>query len=161
LEENLMPLCKRLVLKHSIEINTTPKKIWDFFKNIEENYTKWHPKDHLKFKWISGKPLDLGSSLYSEQYVFGKIQKYNGYISDVTHNKRIAFRFRYPVSLITPGIEWLIKSKGKKSIFTAITYIRAGHFYKKIFRKGMRNLIKEHNRHVNEEGEILKKLLEE
>jgi len=36
----------------------------------------------------------------------------------------------------------------------------AGHLYKKLFKKGMKNLIKEHDRHVAEEGENLKKILE-
>jgi hypothetical protein len=38
-----MPLFKTLQLSHSIEIKTTPVKIWHFFKNIEQNYTIWHP----------------------------------------------------------------------------------------------------------------------
>ena len=46
-----MPLCKRLLLSHSVDINTTPEKIWDFFKNLDKNYTTWHPKDHILFKW--------------------------------------------------------------------------------------------------------------
>jgi hypothetical protein len=155
-----MPLCKRLILKHSIEINTTPDKIWDFFKNIETNYQKWHPKDHIIFKWTEGKPLEVGSKIYSEQLVFGKPQKYKGYVKKTISNRKITFGFKYPVSMLTPGIEWLIEPKGSKTIFTAITYFRAGHLFKKLFKKGMKNLIEEHDRHVAEEGETLKKLLE-
>jgi hypothetical protein len=155
-----MPLFKRLELKHSIEINTTPEKIWNFFKNIEKNYTSWHPEDHIKFIWSEGKPLEVGSTTYSEQLVFGKPQKYKGFVKEIIPNRKIVFGFKYPVSLISPNIEWRIEPKGSKTIFTAITYMRAGHFYKKLFKKGMKNLITEHDRHVAEEGEKLKKLLE-
>jgi len=154
-----MPLCKRLELSHSIEIKTSPEKIWNFFKNTD-NYTTWHPKDHIKFIWTEGKPLEIGSKFYSEQLVFGKVQKYKGHIKETIPNRKIVFTFKFPVSLISPEIEWRIEPKGSNTVFTAITYMRAGHLYKKLFKKGMKNLIKEHDRHVAEEGENLKKILE-
>ena len=154
-----MPLCKRLELSHSIEIKTTHEKIWNFLRN-PDNYTTWHPKDHIKMMWTEGKPFELGSKFYSEQLVFGKVQKYNGQIIELIPNRKVVFRFKFPVSLISPKIEWHTETKGENTVFTAISYIRAGHLYKKLFKKGMKNLITEHNRHVGEEGENLKKILE-
>jgi len=154
-----MPLFKRLELSHSIEIKTTHEKIWNFLKN-PENYITWHPKDHIKSIWTEGKPLELGSKFYSEQLVFGKVQKYKGQIKEVIPNRKIVFKFKFPVSLISPEIEWRTETKGENTVFTAISYLRAGHLYKKLFKKGMKNLITEHNRHVGEEGENLKKILE-
>ena len=154
-----MSLFKPLRLSHSIEIKTTPEQIWNFLKN-PDNYTTWHPKDHIKLIWTEGKPFELGSKMYSEQRVFGKIQKYNGQIKELIPNKKVVFRFKFPVSLISPEIEWRIEPKGSSTVFTAISYIRAGHLYKKIFKKDMKKLITEHNRHVSEEGENLKKILE-
>lgn len=154
-----MPLCKRLELRHSIEIKTTPDQIWNFLKN-PENYTIWHPKDHIRMMWTEGKPFELGSKFYSEQLVFGKVQKYNGELTEVIPNSKVVFRFKFPVSLISPEIEWRIEPKESSTVFTAISYIRAGYLFKKIFKKHMENLITEHNRHVGEEGENLKKILE-
>lgn len=154
-----MPLFKRLELSHSIEIKTTPEMIWNFLKN-PENYTIWHPKDHIKVIWTEGKPFELGSKFYSEQLVFGKVQKYKAQIKEVIPNRKIVFTFNLPVSLISPEIEWRIEPKGSNTVFTAISYIRAGHLFKKLFRNGMKNFIEEHNRHVGEEGENLKNLLE-
>ena len=154
-----MPLCKRLELSHSIEIKTTPEKIWNFLKN-PENYTIWHPQDHIKVIWTEGKPFEVGSKFYSEQRVFGKVQKYNAKIQEIIPNRKIVFTFKFPVSLISPEIEWRIESKGSNTVFTAISYLRAGYLLKKVFKKGMNKLIEEHNRHVGEEGENLKKLLE-
>ncbi len=154
-----MPLFQRLELSHSIEIKTTPELIWNFLKN-PENYTIWHPKDHIKVIWTEGKPFELGSKFYSEQLVFGKVQKYKAQIKEVIPNRKIVFTFKLPVSLISPEIEWRIEPKGSNTVFTAISYIRAGHLFKKLFRNGMKNFIEEHNRHVGEEGENLKNLLE-
>lgn len=155
-----MPLCKRLELRHSIEIKTTPEQIWNFLKN-PENYTIWHPKDHIKLIWTEGKPFERGSKMYSEQRVFGKVQKYNGEIKEVIPYRKVVFKFKFPVSLISPEIEWRIEPKGSSTVFTAISYIRAGYLFKKIFKKDMKKLITEHNRHVSEEAENLKKLLED
>ena len=156
-----MRLFKPLLLSHSIEIKTSPEKIWDFFKNIEQNYTTWHSDDHVKFHWTKGKSLNEGSTIYSEQYVMGKITKYKGMVAEIIPNRKITFKFIYPVSLISPKIEWLIEPKGSNTVFTAITYMRAGHLYKKLFKKGMKNIIEAHDKHVAEEGENLKKILEE
>ena len=154
-----MPLFKRLELSHSIEIKTTPEKIWNFLINAE-NYTIWHPEDHIKIIWTKGKPFKIGSEFYSEQFVLGKVQKYHGKIKEVIPNRKVVFNFKFPMSLISPEIKWYIEPKGSKTVFTAISIIRAGNLYKKLFKKGMKNLITEHNRHVGEEGENLKKLME-
>ena len=61
-----MSLCKPLLLRHSIDIKTSLETIWDFFYHIEQNYTTWHPHDHIIFKWTKGTPLEVGSTFYSE-----------------------------------------------------------------------------------------------
>ena len=154
-----MSLFKILELSHSIEIKTTHEKIWAFLRN-PDNYTIWHPQDHIRMMWTEGKPFEEGSKFYSEQLIFGKVQKYNGQIKEIIPNRKVVFTFKFPMSLISPKIVWYTETKGENTVFTAISYFRAGHLYKKLFKKGMKNLITEHNRHVGEEGENLKKILE-
>lgn len=155
-----MKLFKDLVLKHSIEINTTPEKIWSFFLDIERNYTTWHPKDHILFKWTKGNPLEKDSRCYAEQYVMGKVTKYNTICAEIILYRKIVFKFSFPISLITPKIEWIIEPMGSTTVFTAITYMRAGNLLRKISKKEMDKLIVAHDKHVNEEAENLKKILE-
>ena len=155
-----MPLFKQLLLKDSIEIDTTPEKIWEFFKNLDKNYTIWHPKDHIVFRWTKGDPLEEGSNCYAEQYVMGKAKKYNATLAEIIPNRKIVFKWSYPVSLVSPKVEWMITPKGTHSFFTAITYIRAGHLFNKLFKKGMRRVIDAHNKHTSEEAENLKNILE-
>ncbi|UCC38592.1 MAG: SRPBCC family protein [Candidatus Aminicenantes bacterium] len=147
-------------LKHSIEIKTSPEKIWAFFVNLEQNYTTWHPEDHVSFKWIKGKPWEEGSAFYAEQYAKGKLTKFKGTVCEVIPNRKIVFKFSFPISLISPKIEWLIEPKGSNSVFTAITHARAGVFFGKIFKKHWKNSKELHDKHTGEEGENLKKILE-
>jgi hypothetical protein len=102
----------------------------------------------------------VGSKFYSEQLIFGKVKKYDGKMKEIIPNRKVVFTFKFPISIFSPEIEWRIEPKGSTTVFTAISYMRAGYLWKKLFKKGMNNLIKEHDRHVGEEGENLKKILE-
>jgi len=110
---------------------------------------------------MEGKPLEKGTTCYVEQYVMGKPTKYNATLVEIIPNRKIVFKWSYPVSLLSPKVEWLIEPKGNKTTFTAIIHMRAGHLFKKLFKKGMKNVIVTHDKHVLEEGENLKKILEE
>jgi uncharacterized protein YndB with AHSA1/START domain len=147
-------------LRHSIEIETTPEKIWEFFINLDKNYTTWHPEDHILFKWTKGEPLREGTSFYAEQYVKGKKTKYKGTCAEIVPNRKIVFEFAFPISIVSPKVEWQIEPKGPNTVFTAITYMRIGRLFLKLFKKHMQKAKEQHDKHVGAEGENLKKILE-
>ena len=118
-----MELFKQLILKDVIEIRTTPEKIWEFFTNLEENYKDWHPIDHVLFKWTKGKPMESDSHWYGEEFLNGKLKKLKGTIGEVVPNRKIVFKYSFPLSLASPGFEWRIEIKGSKSVFTALGYV--------------------------------------
>jgi len=153
-------LFKQSELKHSIEIETTPEKIWEFFVNLDKNYTAWHPGDHVSFRWIKGEPLEEGTAFYAEQYVRGKITKYQGICKEIIPYKKIVFKFAFPIALMSPQVEWQIEPKGSYCIFTAITYMRFGRLFQKLFKKHMKDSMELHDKHVGAEGENLKQILE-
>jgi uncharacterized protein YndB with AHSA1/START domain len=155
-----MSLFSQIVLSDSIEIKTTPEKIWEFFTNLEKNYSTWHPQDHILFKWTKGIPMESGSNWYGEEVVRGKVFKLRGTIGEVIQNRKIVFKYSFPVSLVAPGFEWLVDPKGQNSVFTAKSYLRAGDLFYKLSKKEMEAKIGMHNKHVGEEGENLKRILE-
>jgi uncharacterized protein YndB with AHSA1/START domain len=155
-----MGLFEPLLLKDSIEIKTTPEKIWDFFANLDKNYTTWHPDDHIVFKWVEGNPLQEGSKFYAEQLVMGKAKQYNGTISEIIPYRKIVVNFAFPISLVSPKIEWLLEPKNSTTVFSAITYMRFGKLFSKLFKKHMDTMIKIHNKHTWAEAENLKKIME-
>lgn len=155
-----MSLIKPLILEDSIEIKTSPEKIWEFFIKLQENYKLWYPKDHVEFKWVKGKPMETGSHWYAEETFEGHSKKIKGVIGEVILNRKIVFKCSFPVTLISPGFEWHIEPKGSNSVFTAISIIKCEGFYRMISKKQMDTAIRINKKHVKEEGENLKKILE-
>lgn len=155
-----MRLFEQLVLKDSIEIRTKPEIIWDFFTNLERNYKAWHPEDHILFKWIKGKPMESGSIWYGEEILKGKLKKLKGTIAEVIPNKKIVFKFSFPISILSPGFEWHVEPKNSGSVFTAIGYMRCFELFRSIAKNHVDTGIEAGKKHVKEEGENLKKLLE-
>jgi uncharacterized protein YndB with AHSA1/START domain len=155
-----MAFSKQQSIKDSIEIKTTPEKIWEFFVHLDENYRAWHPEDHILFRWIGGKPLEVGSTFYAEQRVKGKVVKYRGTFIEIIPNRKIVFKCAFPVSVVSPKFEWLIEPKDPNCVFTAVTYMRFGRLFQKLFKKHIEGSKQVHDKHVKAEGENLKKILE-
>ena len=88
-----MGFLEDVVLEHSIEIRTTPGKIFEFFRqlHLDDNYRKWHPDDHVLIRWVKGKPWEEGSVVYAEQYAHGKLHKLKYIIMKVVPDREIEF----------------------------------------------------------------------
>ena len=146
---------ERIVLKDTVEIETTPEKIWEFWANMDKNYKAWHPQDHILFSWIKGKPMEEGSKIYAEETVGGKLLKLKVTCVDVVPNRKFALTLPFPRSLFCK-YEYLIEPRGAKTAFTAFTYLK----YPGIARKRIELVVEVGKKHVREEGENLKKILE-
>lgn len=147
-------------LSHSIEINTRPEKIWEFFVNLDKNYTIWHPEDHVSFKWTKGEPLEEGAAFCAEQYAKGKRTKFRGICETIVPQRKIVFKFFFPISLVSPRVEYQIEPKDSTCVFTAITHMRWGRFFQKLLKRHMKDSLELHDKHVGVEAENLKKILE-
>jgi len=151
-----MSIFKEKVLSDSIEIDTTPEMIWDFFNNLEQNYKSWHPNDHVICKWIKGKPHEIGSIVYAEEILAGKLSKIKMLCTHAEINGRIEYKTLFPLSIFHPKSIYLIEKKGTKTVFSAINYFRIPM----LSNRFVDPLIKATEKHINEEGKLLKELLE-
>ncbi len=71
-------------------------------------------------------------------------------------NRMIEYRFLFPTSMICSGGSFNVEPSNSGSVFTAKLYFRFGKFLSKIYPSRL-NAIK---KHMKEEGENLKNLLE-
>lgn len=144
-----------ITLRDSIEIKTTHEKIFQWFVHFEENFIAWHP-DHLKCCWLKGKPFEEGSILYVEEYLHGKLHKMRFLGTKVEPNRKIEYKLLFPTSIICPKGSFIMEPKGESCIFTATLSFRFG----KIFSKLAKSRVEAVKKHMKEEGENLKRLLE-
>lgn len=72
-----MKLMEDAFLRHSIEIRTTPEKIFEFLSNLvdDESYRAWHSEDHVTLRCLKGSPWQEGSVIYAEEYIDGELHK--------------------------------------------------------------------------------------
>jgi len=147
-----------IILKDSIEIKTASEKIFNGLIKVfssEEYFKRWH-KDHVKCQWRRGKPFEEGSILYVEEYLHGDLHKMEFLGNKVDPNRKIEYKLLFPTSIICPKGSFIIEPTGENCIFTATLSFRFGWLFS-IFTKGRVEAIK---KHMKEEGENLKRLLE-
>ena len=150
-----MKLFEQLLLKDTVEINTTPEKIWEFWANMDKNYKALHPEDHILFQWTKGRPMEEGSTIYAEEVVGGKLLKGKVTCVDVVPNRKFALTLPFPRSLFCK-YEYLIEPRGDNTAFIAFTHLKFPGFA----RKRIQAIVEVGKKHVREEGENLKKILE-
>ena len=143
-----------VTLTHSIEIKTTPDKIFEWLKNLDQHHKEWH-SDHVRWINITGS-LDEGDIAYYEEYLHGKLHKIKFKITKIEENKRIEFKHLFPMSIICPKGSFILETREESTIFTAKLSFRFAWLFSKL-AKGRVEAIKTH---MKEEGENLKRLLE-
>jgi hypothetical protein len=156
-------LLKEQILTDSIEIKTTPEKVFDFFFHLvdDESYRAWHPDDHVAFRWIKGPPWEEGSVVYAEEYIHGKLHKLKFVITKLIPNRLIEYaptswflRMYFPKNRVT------VEPKQGACIFTAQGTIRVGWLIRTFAKKRLERGLSSVRKHMKEEGESLKRILE-
>jgi hypothetical protein len=158
-----MRLLEDIYIEDSIEIKTTPEKVFAFLVNLvdDESYRAWHPDDHVAFRWIKGGPWIEGSVLYAEEYLHGKLHKLKLRITKIVPNREIEFA---PASRLLriyfPKNTFSIEPKGDGCVFTSTGRLRVGRIVKFFAKNKLEHGISCVKKHMKEEGENMKRILE-
>ena len=158
-----MAFFEEVRLTDSIKINSSPDKIFSFLTGIVDDgsYRAWHKEDHVSFRWLKGRPWTEGAVLYAEEYIHGKLHKLKFIITKIVPNERIEYT---PVSRFIrkffPKNEFIIEHQGEACLFSAAGTYRLGWVGKTFFKKAIEKSLASVKKHMQEEGENLKKILE-
>ena len=110
---------------------------------------------------IKGKPLEEGAIGYFEEYLHGKLHKAKVLYTKIVPNREIEYRPLFWLwRIFWPKGVFTIEPKGKSCIFTATVHYRLGWLSTKLARNRIEAAIESTKRHMKEEGENLKRLLE-
>jgi len=158
-----MKLFEDKILKNSIEIYVAPEQVFDFLLQLVDNasYRAWHPDDHVAFRWLKGNPWEVGSIGYAEEYFHGKLHKFRFRVSKAVANRSISYA---PVSrllkMFFPESSFHIEPSAKGCIFTGQVHLRIGKMAKTFAKRRLEQGLSSVRKHMKEEGENLKKILE-
>lgn len=158
-----MRMLEDVILKQSTEIRTTSEKIFGFFSNLvdDESYRAWHSDDHVALRWLKGSPWQKGSVIYAEEYIDGELHKLTFIVTRVVPNREIEyvpvsrFRRRY-----APKYTFSVESKDASCVFTATVHTRIPLLLRLIAKKKVERGLSSVMKHMKEEGENMKKILE-
>ena len=150
-------------LKDSIEVGAPAESVFEWLTQRmrdKESYKAWHP-DHVDIRWIKGEPLQEGSIVYAEEYLHGVLHKLKFRITKIVPNRAIEYRSLFPLSLLSPGNTFLIEPKGQDScVFTAMGSLRIPRWLFERMHKNHKDKIEATEQHMKEEGQNLKRALE-
>jgi hypothetical protein len=79
-----------MILRDTTDIRSTPEAIFQFFRQMEWHYVRWHP-DHRLFRWVTGGTLATGNIFYFEEVIAGKLLKKNVVLTRVDPPAHIEF----------------------------------------------------------------------
>jgi len=155
-QEMFMIFFQERILRHSIAITASVEEVWDFFEHLDRNYKSWHPESHIACRWIKGRPHEVGSVAYFEEVLHGKLCKIKIRCTHVEKHKCVECKPFFPLSIFHPKAVYLFESTGSQCIFSAVNHMRIP----RLFNRAILSLVEATERHMEEEGENLKKLIE-
>lgn len=144
-------------LSETTIIAASPRKVFAFFVGMEENYLRWH-RDHIVFRWLDKGRQEVGSRFYFEERIHGQILKRVMFYTKVETNQLIEFVPDNPViRFFLRSVRFEMLPVGDGCRFTQTLHIRIGPIGHWLNRRGFEAVEK----HMREEGENLKAILEE
>ena len=149
-----------ITLRDTIEIRTSPEKIFDFFIHFKDNFMAWHP-DHVRCWYLEDGPLGEGSVFYVQEYLHKKVMTLEFHVTKLEPYSRI----EYKIPPVVKGA-FIVEERGSSVLFTAEICFGTkapllGRLLDKVLHIFIGRRLKALKQHMVEEGRNLKKILEE
>lgn len=149
-----------IILSDRIEIDAPPSRVFQWFRQLQENYRSWHP-DHVSCRYLRGGDLQKGSVFYVEEYLHGKLHHLKFSVTNVVPNQEFSYR-------ILPGLRGGFRmrptNRGTELVAEIVIGWQTrliGALVDRLVRRLFTNHLEELARHMKEEGTKLRALLEE
>ncbi|MFO7996158.1 MAG: hypothetical protein R6U93_03285 [Dehalococcoidia bacterium] len=158
-----MALFKDVIVTEAISIRTTPGNIFNYLTSIvdDDSYKALHDANNVSFRWLKGQPWVVGSIAYAEHYLHGELHKFEFIVTKVVPNRHIEYM---PTSRLMRRFfsrkEFVIEEDDDTCLFTTSETLRVGWIMRTFFKKHLENGLSSTRRHMREEGENLKRILE-
>lgn len=157
-----MPFLHEIVVEESIEIATSPAKLFSYLTSIVDNASfKALNADNISFSWLNGDPWVEGSIAYAEKYLHGKPHTFKFIISKVVPNRYIEYR---PTSRLMrsffPNKYFMMEQTPHGCRFISSATFRIGWIGKRFFQRKIDEGLSSFRAYLQNEGQTLKTILE-
>lgn len=149
-----------ITIKEETIINVPAKSVFEFLINIDSLYKIWHPKDHVFCKTIFGSLSEKGCRFHFLEIIDGFPLYLMAKVTEIRENEYLEYVPSFPFSLLKTGKAYFKIEKISDNQSNLIAYVEYGNNF---FDKIANFLIKTSavKKHIEEEGESLKKYLEQ
>jgi hypothetical protein len=79
------------IIENELYILAPVSTAFNWFKDLDKNYLKWHPPTHKNFNWLSDKPIGKGSRFSFEENIKGYKHKMLMEVSEYIENEKLSF----------------------------------------------------------------------
>jgi len=141
-------------------INIPAKNVFNFLVNIDSMYKIWHPKDHVFCNVLSGSLVKKGCRFHFLEIINGFPLYLVARITEVRENEYLEYVPSFPFSLLKTGKAYFKIEKISENQSRLIAYVEYGNqFFDSIINFFVKTIAVK--KHINEEGENLKRYLEQ
>ena len=146
-------------LRDSTFIEVPPEQVWAWLEEMPLHYRQWHP-DHVACRYEDGRVLRTGTVLYVEERLHGRLHRLRLRATEVVPGQVVRYASRGFAGA------FVIVPEGDGTRFTAeLSFgIRApivGRVLDAMAGFTLRSRLEAFRTHMREEGENLKRLLEQ
>lgn len=78
-------------ITHTITLPFDVHTVFEWFKNLEENYIQWHPVAHQQFEWLTEKPVREGTQFSFVESIKKHQHKITARITDYKEDRRFSW----------------------------------------------------------------------
>jgi len=146
-------------LHDTVYINVSPSTVWAWLETLPDHVQAWHP-DHTRARWIRGGAFVPGAEMEVVERLHGTLHCLRMRLTAVTPGRRVQYR-------IFPGLEGSleVRPSGSGTTFTATLQLGTqipllGGLIDWLLRRAIPGRLAAVHRHLQEEGENLRRLLE-
>jgi hypothetical protein len=149
-----------ITLQDTIEVRTSPEKVFDFFIHFRRNFMAWHP-DHVRCWYLEDRPLQEGSIFYVQEYLHKRVMTLEFHVTRLVPYSLI----EYEIPPMVKGA-FTISGTGANVLLTAEIRFGTdapivGNLADHMLRAFIGRRLKALKQHMVEEGRNLKSILEQ
>jgi uncharacterized protein YndB with AHSA1/START domain len=162
-----------ILLRDEVRIDATPEQVFDWLAHFQEHYLAWHP-DHVECRYLRGSSiLEKDAILYVEEYLHGNLHKLKLRATKVIPDSRLEYTAGFGIGgafEVQPGedgapSEWRPLKRDGVLFIAEITIGLGvpgpGSWLDRMMERVLAGRIKAMEQHMAEEGENLKRWLEQ